>query len=303
MPSLIDIRRRIRSVKNTQQITKAMKMVATARLRKAQERVVSARPYSRMLNEMVANVASAAGPEASSLHPLLAVREEKRVQLVLVTADRGLAGSFNTNLIKAAQQFLADNVGREVTLELYGRKGRDFFRRRDVKISGEVTGISQAASYDSAEALADMLIDRFTSGEIDSAYIIYNEFKSVLTQQVAVKRILPLSLQGDQGSSRDYILEQPPVEFLTNLLPGYVEAQVFEAFLESAAAEHAARMTAMDSATPTLMKSSPSDPLYEPGPQASITREIIEVVSGPRPSSRNRRDSSCPTPRPKLSEK
>ncbi len=281
MPSLIDIRRRIRSVKNTQQITKAMKMVATARLRKAQERVVSARPYSRMLNEMVANVASAAGPEASSLHPLLAVREEKRVQLVLVTADRGLAGSFNTNLIKAAQQFLADNVGREVTLELYGRKGRDFFRRRDVKISGEVTGISQAASYDSAEALADMLIDRFTSGEIDSAYIIYNEFKSVLTQQVAVKRILPLSLQGDQGSSRDYILEQPPVEFLTNLLPGYVEAQVFEAFLESAAAEHAARMTAMDSATTNANEVVAKLTLYmNRVRQASITREIIEVVSG-----------------------
>lgn len=281
MPSLIDIRRRIRSVKNTQQITKAMKMVATARLRSAQERVVNSRPYSKMLSEMVANVASAVGPEASSLHPLLAAREERRVQLVLVTADRGLAGSFNTNLIKAAEHFLAENEGKEVTMELYGRKGRDYFRRRSVKVSGEVTGISQAASYDSAEALAVTLIDRFTSGEIDSAYIIYNEFKSVLTQQVAVKRILPLSLHGETGSDRDYILEQPPAEFLTNLLPAYVEALVFGAFLESAAAEHAARMTAMDSATTNASEVVAKLTLYmNRVRQASITREIIEVVSG-----------------------
>ena len=281
MPSLIDIRRRIRSVKNTQQITKAMKMVATARLRRAQERVVNARPYSRMLSEMVANVASAAGPEASALHPLLAVREEKRVQLVLVTADRGLAGSFNTNLIKAAEQFLIENQQREVTLELVGRKGRDYFRRRSAKVSGEVTGISQAASYDNAEALAVTLIDRFTSGEIDSAYIIYNEFKSVLTQQVAVKRILPLSLHGETGSNRDYILEQSPAEFLTNLLPGYIEALVFGAFLETAAAEHAARMTAMDSATTNASEVVAKLTLYmNRVRQASITREIIEVVSG-----------------------
>jgi F-type H+-transporting ATPase subunit gamma len=281
MPSLIDIRRRIRSVKNTQQITKAMKMVATARLRKAQERVVNARPYSRMLREMVANVASAAGAEASTLHPLLAVREEKRVQLVLVTADRGLAGAFNTNLIKAAQQFLAEQPGRITALELYGRKGRDFFRRRDVEVSGEVTGISQAASYDDAEALAAKLMERFTSGEIDAAYIIYNEFKSVLSQQVAVKRILPLELPEEAGAGRDYILEQPPAEFLKNLLPGYVEAQVFEAFLESAAAEHAGRMTAMDSATTNATEVIAKLTLYmNRVRQATITREIIEVVSG-----------------------
>ena len=281
MPSLIDIRRRIRSVKNTQQITKAMKMVATARLRKAQERVVNARPYSRMLREMVANVAAAAGAEASTLHPLLAVREEKKVQLVLVTADRGLAGAFNTNLIKAAQQFLAEKPERKTAFELYGRKGRDFWRRRDVEVSGEVTGISQAASYDDAEALAVKLMERFTSGEIDAAYIIYNEFKSVLSQQVAVKRILPLTLPDDAGAGRDYILEQPPAEFLKNLLPGYVEAQVYEAFLESAAAEHAGRMTAMDSATTNATEVISKLTLYmNRVRQATITREIIEVVSG-----------------------
>lgn len=281
MPSLIDIRRRIRSVKNTQQITKAMKMVATARLRKSQERVVNARPYSRMLKEMVNNVASAAGPEAASLHPLLAVREEKRVQLILVTADRGLAGAFNTNLIKAAQQFATESPSRDVVFELYGRKGRDFFRRRDVKVSGEVTGISQSASYDDAEALSAKLIERFTSGEIDAAYIIYNEFKSVLSQQVLVKRILPLTLPGDGAPARDYILEQPPAEFLRNLLPGYVDAQVFEAFLESAAAEHAARMTAMDSASTNATEVIAKLTLYmNRVRQATITREIIEVVSG-----------------------
>ncbi|HNY40781.1 MAG TPA: ATP synthase F1 subunit gamma [Bryobacteraceae bacterium] len=281
MPSLIDIRRRIRSVKNTQQITKAMKMVATARLRKAQERVVNARPYSRMLSEMVANVASAAGAEAFTLHPLLAVREEKRVQLVLVTADRGLAGSFNTNLIKAAQQLLDEHQGKQVAMELCGRKGRDFFRRREINVSGEVTGISQSASYDNAETLADTLIDRFTKGEIDSAYLIYNEFKSVLSQQVAIRRILPLSLPGEQTGGRDYILEQPPAEFMKNLLPSYVEAQVFEAFLESAAAEHAARMTAMDSATTNATEVIAKLTLYmNRVRQATITREIIEVVSG-----------------------
>jgi F-type H+-transporting ATPase subunit gamma len=281
MPSLIDIRRRIRSVKNTQQITKAMKMVATARLRKSQERVVNARPYSRMLNEMVANVAAAAGPEASSLHPLLAVREEKRIQLVLVTADRGLAGAFNTNLIKAAQLFLDEHPSQEIAFELYGRKGRDFFRRRVVNVAGEVTGISQAASYDDAEALAAKLVERFVSGEIDSAYIIYNEFKSVLSQQVSLKRILPLSLATGGAGTRDYILEQPPAEFLKHLLPGYVKAQVFEAFLESAAAEHAARMTAMDAATTNATEVIAKLTLYmNRVRQATITREIIEVVSG-----------------------
>ncbi|MBA3976481.1 MAG: ATP synthase F1 subunit gamma [Candidatus Solibacter sp.] len=281
MPSLIDIRRRIRSVKNTQQITKAMKMVATARLRKAQERVVNARPYSRMLSEMVANVAAAAGSEAAALHPLLAVREERKVQLVLVTADRGLAGAFNTNLIKAAQQFLAEKPERKTAFELYGRKGRDYWRRRDVEVSGEVTGISQSASYDDAEALAVKLIERFTSGEIDAAYIIYNEFKSVLSQQVAVKRILPLALPEEGAAGRDYILEQEPAEFLKNLLPGYVEVEVFEAFLESAAAEHAGRMTAMDSATTNATEVISKLTLYmNRVRQATITREIIEVVSG-----------------------
>jgi len=281
MPSLIDIRRRIRSVKNTQQITKAMKMVATARLRKSQERVVNARPYSRMLKEMVTNVAATAGPEAASLHPLLAAREEKRVQLVLVTADRGLAGAFNTNLIKATQQFMEENASREILLELYGRKGRDFFRRREASISGEVTGISQAASYDDAEALSEKLIKRFTGGEIDSAYLIYNEFKSVLSQQVVIKKILPLTLAEAGAPSRDYLFEQPPAKFLSNLLPGYVDAQVFEAFLESAAAEHAARMTAMDSATTNATEVIAKLTLYmNRVRQATITREIIEVVSG-----------------------
>jgi F-type H+-transporting ATPase subunit gamma len=281
MPSLIDIRRRIRSVKNTQQITKAMKMVATARLRRAQERVINSRPYFRMLNDVVANVAAAAGSDAAELHALLATRPEKRVQLVLVTADRGLAGSFNTNLIKASQQFIAERPEQKVALELFGRKGRDFYVRRDFEITGEITGISQAASHEDAKALAAKLIDRFTNGEIDSAYIIYNEFKSVLSQEVAVRRMLPISLPSGAGASRDYILEQPPAEFMKRLLPGYIQAQVFAAFLESAAAEHAARMTAMDSATTNANEVISKLTLYmNRVRQATITREIIEVVSG-----------------------
>lgn len=280
MPSLIDIRRRIRSVKNTQQITRAMKMVASARLRRAQDRVINARPYARMASELLADVVAAAGPELVEQLPLLAVREERRIQLVLVTADRGLAGAFNTNLIKAAQQFLADHRDQEVELELVGRKGRDFFVRRPVRISGETTGISQTPTQADAERLARKLIGRFTAGEVDSVYLIYNEFKSVLSQKVTLKKILPIAMPGG-ASAREYIFEQPPMQMLEKLLPDFITLQVLEAFLESAAAEQAARMTAMDAATTNAGEMIEKLTLYmNRVRQASITREIIEVVSG-----------------------
>jgi F-type H+-transporting ATPase subunit gamma len=280
MPSLIDIRRRIRSVKNTQQITRAMKMVASARLRRAQDRVINARPYARMASELLADVVAAAGPELVEQLPLLAVREERRIQLVLITADRGLAGAFNTNLIKAAQQFLADHRDQEVELELVGRKGRDFFIKRPVRISGETTGISQAPTQADAERLARKLIGRFTAGEVDSVYLIYNEFKSVLSQKVTLKKILPIAMPGG-ASAREYIFEQPPMQMLEKLLPDFIVLQVLEAFLESAAAEQAARMTAMDSATTNAGEMIEKLTLYmNRVRQASITREIIEVVSG-----------------------
>jgi F-type H+-transporting ATPase subunit gamma len=279
MPSLIDIRRRIRSVKNTQQITKAMKMVSTARLRRAQERVISARPYARMMEEMLASVAGAAGGgELATKLPLLSVREEKRVQLILVTSDRGLAGAFNTNLIKAAQQFLDEHAGGEI--ELIGRKGRDHFVRRPVTVSGEITGISGAANLAEAQKLAVKVTNRFISGEVDAVYILYNEFKSILTQRVTLKRILPVAVEG-ASDARDFIFEQPPEELLARLLPDSIQLHVFGAFLETAAAEHAARMTAMDAATTNANEVINKLTLYmNRVRQASITREIIEVVSG-----------------------
>lgn len=282
MPSLIDLRRRIRSVKNTQQITKAMKMVASARLRRAQERVVNARPFSRMAGEVLRNVVGAVSgaSDLAETLPLLAQREEKKIQLVVITADRGLAGAFNTNLIKAAQAFLNEHPEQEVSLELYGRKGRDFFVRRPVTISGEVTGISQSATLADAEALAAKLIARFTSGEADSVYLLYNEFKSILSQKVVLKKILPIAVP-EGSAARDYIFEQPPADMLARLLPDSITLQILEAFLESAAAEQAARMTAMDAATTNAHDVINKLTLHlNRVRQASITREIIEVVSG-----------------------
>jgi F-type H+-transporting ATPase subunit gamma len=283
MPSLIDLRRRVRSIRNTQQITKAMKMVSAARLRRAQDRVINSRPYSRMFASILSNVAAAAaGDESVAAHPLLAVREERRIQLILVTADRGLAGAYNSNLIRAAEQFVADHAGQQVEFELVGRKGRDYFSRRDAKISGELVGSSQTASLTEAQALVARLMQRFSDAEIDSVYILYNEFKSVLTQRVTLKKILPLSVASGEGQIvRDYIYEQPPAQLLGSLLPRYVVLQVLEAFLENTAAEHAARMTAMDAATNNAFDVMNKLTLYiNRVRQASITREIIEVVSG-----------------------
>jgi F-type H+-transporting ATPase subunit gamma len=283
MPSLIDLRRRVRSIRNTQQITKAMKMVSAARLRRAQDRVINSRPYARMFASILSDVAAAAaGDESVGAHPLLAVREERKIQLILVTADRGLAGAYNSNLIRAAEQFVADHAGQQVEFELVGRKGRDYFSRRDAKISGELTGVSQTASLAEAQALVEKLMQRFSDAEIDSVYILYNEFKSVLTQRVTLKKILPLSVaSGDGQPVRDFIYEQPPAQLMGSLLPRYVLLQVLEAFLENTAAEHAARMTAMDAATNNASDVMNKLTLYiNRVRQASITREIIEVVSG-----------------------
>jgi F-type H+-transporting ATPase subunit gamma len=283
MPSLIDLRRRVRSIRNTQQITKAMKMVSAARLRRAQDRVINSRPYARIFASILSDVAAAAaGDESVGAHPLLAVSEERKIQLILVTADRGLAGAYNSNLIRAAEQFVADHAGQQVEFELVGRKGRDYFSRRDAKISGELTGVSQTASLAEAQALVEKLMQRFSDAEIDSVYILYNEFKSVLTQRVTLKKILPLSVaSGDGQPVRDFIYEQPPAQLMGSLLPRYVLLQVLEAFLENTAAEHAARMTAMDAATNNASDVMNKLTLYiNRVRQASITREIIEVVSG-----------------------
>ena len=280
MPSLIDIRRRIRSVKSTQQITRAMKLVSAAKLRRAQDRVLSARPYSATLARVLADVARAAKTDERLVHPLLAEREEQRVQLILITADRGLAGAFNSNLIKAAQQFLGDRVSQPVEMEVIGRKGRDFFRKRQAAISGEHVGMTEKVTYPYVAEIAKRVIERFSAGEIDAVCLLYNEFKSVMTQRLVVDRILPVALP-PEGEAIEYIYEQPPAELLAKLLPRYVEIAIYQALLESGAAQQAARMTAMDAATSNASEMIDDLTLYmNRVRQASITREIIEVVSG-----------------------
>ena len=280
MPSLIDIRRRIRSVKSTQQITRAMKLVSAAKLRRAQDRVLAARPYSRELAKLLADVARSAKTDERLVHPLLAERPPARIQLILITADRGLAGAFNSTLIKAAQQFLWEHAGKHVEMETVGRKGADFFRKRRAVMSGERVGVTEKANYALAADIAKNIIARFAAAEIDAVYLLYNEFKSVMSQRLVVNRILPVELPPEAGAI-EYIYEQPPAQLLDKLLPRYVEIAIYQALLESGAAQQAARMTAMDAATSNASDMIDNLTLYmNRVRQASITREIIEVVSG-----------------------
>jgi len=281
MPSLIDIRRRIRSVKNTQQITKAMKMVSAAKLRRAQDRVIAARPYGSMLRKMLGNVASAvAGDEDAGKNPLLAQRPEQRILLVLVTSDKGLAGAFNTNLIKAAQRFAAEHKDASVQMVLIGRKGRDFFRKRGAAILSDHINMAGKLVYGDVAAIAGKAMELYRNQEIDAVYLIYNEFKSVVAQNLVTKRILPIELP-EQTNPPDYIFEQSPIEMLNALLPRYVETEFYRSLAESTAAEHGARMTAMEAATSNAGEMIDKLTLYmNRVRQASITKEIIEVVSG-----------------------
>ena len=282
MPSLIDLRRRIRSVKNTQQITKAMKVVSAAKLRRAQDRVLAARPYAQIIRRMLANVAQAAaenqGGEGTAL---LEKRPERRIQLLVVTADRGLAGAFNSNVIRTAQRFIQDHRDAEVQLELIGRKGREFFRKRHRAITGEYTTLFQKAPrYEDALEIARKVTERFLKAEIDAVYLVVNNFKSMMASRLVVTRVLPVELP-DKQEQIDYIYEQPPAQLLESLLPRYIESQIYRALLESSAAEHAARMTAMESASSNASDVISSLTLnMNRVRQASITREIIEIVSG-----------------------
>ncbi|MDX2268058.1 MAG: ATP synthase F1 subunit gamma [Bryobacter sp.] len=281
MPSLIDLRRRIRSVKNTQQITKAMKMVAAAKLRKAQERVLAARPYADLYARMLADVALAANASGGDIdHPLLRTRPEQRVRLVFVTSDRGLAGAFNANLIKAAQTFVRQHEGKQISIEAVGRKGRDFFVRRSNALTGEHLGIVEKARFTDAQAIAAKVISAYSAEEVDAVYVIFNQFKSVMTQVLTVSRLLPISVPEGEAAP-DYIYEQTPQEMLASMLPKYVETGIYQAMLESAASEHAARMTAMDAATSNASDVIESLTLHlNRVRQAAITKEIIEIVSG-----------------------
>ena len=284
MPSLIDLRRRIRAVKNTQQITKAMKMVAASKLRRSQERVMSARPYAQQMQRVLSSVAARVDP---SIHSLLEVRDRKpgsKTLVIVVTGDKGLAGSFNTNIIKAAGQLIADSR-HPVALSLVGRKGRDFFARRGFEVMYEQIGLFQRLRYEDATSIAHAAVEAFVSGEVDAVTIVYNEFKSVIQQRLVVEQLLPLKRAdveaGGAGPSIDYLYEPSAQEIFNQLLPRYVEVQVYRALLESNASFFAAQMTAMDTATKNAAEMIGSLTLYmNKVRQAAITREIIEVVSG-----------------------
>ncbi len=343
MANILDIRRRIRSVINTRQITRAMKMVSAARLRRAQERALAARPYAQMLTNVLKSLVSRADvydpATGELLHPLLVQREEKNILLIVITGDKGLAGAFNANILKAAMRFLESKSGKNIEIEAIGRKGRDFLRRRfrtaeprkadsgesaGTTLVGEQVGVLNKIEYQLASELAERLIDRYTHAEIDSVYLVYNEFKSVIAQRLVVEQLLPIerigapeiaqakemeleekkrALEAAKGAGVavrpadtkeaderaaafaaapvDYIYEQPPHELFRALLPKYVGIQIFHALLESVAAEHAARMTAMESATSNAGEMIDSLTLQmNRVRQAKITREIIEIVSG-----------------------
>ena len=295
MPNLLDIRRRIKSVKNTQQITKAMKMMSAARLKRAQDTVVAARPFANKMMEVLGDLASRTDEDFH--HPLLDARGDERYLIVLITADRGLCGALNTNLIKAAQAFIRENEGKDIEMLPIGRKGRDFFRRRNMTFVKEYVGLTGKGSvaYSEAVDVARDVIKRFEEDkELDKVFLVYNEFKSVLSQRVVVEQLLPVSRTTETTGEApaidspardvnltDYIYEQPPSEIFSRLLPRLVETQIFRALLESVASEHGARMTAMDSASKNAGELIGTLTLnMNRIRQAAITNEIIEVVSG-----------------------
>ena len=343
MANILDIRRRIRSVTNTRQITKAMKMVSAAKLRRAQEHALAARPYAQMLTNVLKSLVSRAeiyDPETGEpRHPLLARRPEKNILLIVVTGDKGLAGAFNTNILKAATRFIAAQASKNLEIETIGRKGRDFLRRRyqtsdprtaesnegpQTTIVGEKIGVLNKVEYALASELAERVIERYSREEIDSVHLLYNEFKSVIAQRLVVEKVLPIEEVGKAGVAQaeemtleekerileaakgagvglrpadtravdaaaarfaaapvDYIYEQSPEELFRSLLPKYVAVQIFRGLQESVAAEHAARMTAMDAATNNATDMIDSLTLaMNRARQAKITKEIIEIVSG-----------------------
>ena len=289
MPSLLDMRRRIKSVKNTQQITKAMKMVAAAKLKRAQDRVTAARPYAQKMSQVLGNLSARIGDEFS--HPLLDARGDSKYLIVLVSADKGLAGAFNANIIKVAQGFVTENAGKQIQMMPVGRKGRDFFKRRSMTFLEEYVGMTGKGrvEYDDVREISQRIIKTFTEDEtIDKVFIVFSEFKSVLSQKPVVEQLLPIPRstdnEGEASAGRpqaEYIYEQAPAEIFGKLLPKQVETQVYRAILESIASEQGARMTAMDSASKNAGELIGTLTLnMNRIRQAAITKEIIEVVSG-----------------------
>jgi F-type H+-transporting ATPase subunit gamma len=298
MPTLLDYRRRIRSVKSTQQITRAMKFVSAAKLRRAQEGVYAARPYA---HEILRVLRSAAARVDSTVHPLLERRPEEKILVVVLTGDRSLAGAFNTNVIRRAIAFFREESAKKIEVVAIGKKGRDTLRKRGWKISGEYLNLSNNVQFAAAKEIAAKIAQMYADKEVDAVYVVYNEFKNVLVQKLRTQKLLPidpavLTAEGEvedanaprtdvkheePSSPVDYIYEEPVQEIFNGLVPRYLESEVFRILLESAAAEHGARMTAMDAATRNASELIDKLTLdMNKIRQASITKELIEIVSG-----------------------
>jgi F-type H+-transporting ATPase subunit gamma len=290
MPTLLDFRRRIRSVKNTQQITRAMKFIAAARLRRAQETAVSLRPYASGIREILRSAMSRI--ENPEQFPLLTQRPEERVLVLVTSGERGLCGAFNANVLRRAFEFLNEKSGKSVEVVAIAKKSRDAFRKRSWKIASEYVDVTSRADLGKAREIAAEVMKIYEAGGADSVYLIYNEFKNVMMQTLRVEKLLPLehaalgkhekgAPPASSADTVDYIYEQPAAEIFNKLVPRYVEMQVFRMLAESSAAEHAARMTAMESATSNASDVIDALTLHmNKVRQAAITREIIEVVSG-----------------------
>ena len=286
MPSLQSLRRKIASVKNTQKITKAMKMVAAAKLKRAQERILTSRPYAHQLREVMSNLSQRVNRAS---HPLLSRREGKTLELLVVTSDRGLCGAFNTNILRRAVEFLEEQrrQGKQVSVSLIGRKSIDFFKRRDWPIRQEWGGVFDRLSFEHALDIGQNVVAQYYEGTFDHLYVVYNEFKSAMQQEVIVEKLLPIEslkeAQADDISSigGGYLYEPDEGELLETLLPKHFEIQTYRALLESAAAEQAARMTAMDGATRNAGELIKKVTLfYNKTRQAAITKELMDIVGG-----------------------
>ena len=283
MATLRDIQRRIRSVQSTQKITRAMKLVAAAKLRRAQERILAARPYAGKMGELLGNLVSAAGSDGAP-HPLLEQREGPRRQVVIITADKGLAGAFNSNVIRRALEFVRQSNVTEVTLVMVGRKARDFFRRRQWSIKRDLVGFWDQLAYSHASGLADYFMQQYLDGEVDEVHLIYNEFRSVVVQRPVREQLLPIPRKAEgeaNAAAVDYIYEPDPRAILDELLPRHVRTQVFRALMESLAGEYGARMTAMEAATKNAKEM--IDVLtiqFNKARQDKITKELLDIVGG-----------------------
>ena len=280
MSTLRDIKRRISSVKNTQQITNAMKMVAASKLRRAQDAIIESRPYAHKMLEVLSSLALRTNPQA---HPLLMTREPKKVDLLVVTSDRGLCGAFNSNIIRRAERFMAEHPDWEFTLHLVGRKASDYFKRREANIRKVSLNILSDVSFPHAVATGNDMVENYLGEEFDQVFMVYNEFKSALQQTVVVEQLLPIKPMDitEEISAVEYIYEPSEEVLLKELLPRHINIQVYRVFLESVASEHGARMTAMDAATRNAEEMIDNLTLvYNRTRQAAITTELIEVVSG-----------------------